>query len=96
MKMPSIKAVAKWLADIKRDIVYSGEVDANGCDVRLQVREHEEGGMAWAVHFGSSDYDQDHRGFWGASSLDRRSNCRAVARDLIEQAAEHAAQCEGV
>src|SRR5690606_813072 len=33
------------------------------CDVRLQVYEDGD----WAIRFGDSSYDQDHRGFWGAS-----------------------------
>src|SRR4029078_13330896 len=57
-------------------------------DVRLQVQSD-----GWTVHFGDSSYDQDHRGFWGASCIVTTSNCREVARDLIEQAKDHEAQC---
>jgi hypothetical protein len=45
----------------------------------------------WAVHWGPSDYDQDHRGYWGASSVPgngRKFNARQTAKDLIEQAKE--------
>ncbi len=55
-------------------------------DVRLQVHNG-----SWYYHTGDSSYDQDHRGFWGASSISRGcswSEARYVARDLIEQAAE--------
>ena len=59
-------------------------------DVRLQVVPDE----GWALHTGISDYDQDHRGHWGADSLRvyGRQNLRELARDLIRQARDDAAQ----
>lgn len=82
MKFPSIKHVAAELRAIN--------ADAEGdCDVRLQV--YEDG--AWAIRVGSSDYDLDHRGYWGASSVPgKRFNATDTARDLIEQAREAHAQ----
>lgn len=85
MKMPSIKSVAAELAFAKR--FYLGD-DCPDVEVRLQVTE----GGAWCLHYGDPCYDQDHRGFWGAGSLDRRTNCRDEARWLIDEAADHAAQ----
>ena len=59
--------------------------DFAGQDVRLQV--HENGN--WAVHVCPSDYDQDHRGYWGASCLSYdRQNLTDLARDLIGQCAD--------
>ena len=59
--------------------------DFAGQDVRLQVLENGK----WAVHVCPSDYDQDHRGYWGASFLSYdRQNLTDLARDLIDQAAE--------
>lgn len=84
VRFPSIKDVASGLAGIKRSL---GD-DIPETDVRLQVMSD---GM-WCIHSGDSSYDQDHRGHWGESSIDRKSNCRDLARDLIEQAKEHAAQ----
>jgi hypothetical protein len=53
-----------------------------GTDLRLQVTA-----SGWYVHTGSSDYDQDHRGAWGASFLPYgRANLSDIARGLIEQA----------
>lgn len=93
MRMPSIKAVAAELRRCKpRKGDYPDERDpeqSDVIDVRLQVYEAGD----WAVHTGDSSYDQDHRGFWGASSLSPTSNCREVAIDLIDQCADHAAQC---
>ena len=82
MRFPSIAAVAARLRDISMNV--EGE-----CDVRLQVYPDGE----WAVRWGDSQYDQDHRGYWGASSVPgvvrgtvKRFNSRDVARDLIDQA----------
>lgn len=90
-KWPSIHDVAYALRGINANVECSEE---EGCDVRLQVWDDGE----WAVRWGSSDYDQDHRGFWGASSVPgvvngkvQRFDSRAVARDLIEQAKEQEA-----
>lgn len=59
---------------------------APGTDLRLQVNA-----SGWYVHTGSSDYDQDHRGAWGASFLPyRRANLADIARDLIGQAKDQA------
>lgn len=84
MKFPSIKDVAESLAYVKRTSVIDGDLD-----VRLQVMPDGD----WAIRTGSSDYDQDHRGYWGASGIDRRTNCRDLARELIDQAKDHAADC---
>ena len=59
--------------------------DFAGQDVRLQVWED----GRWAVHVCSPDYDQDHRGYWGASYLSYdRQNLTDLARDLINQCAD--------
>jgi len=90
MRFPSIKAAAQQLRNVNRTVEVEATdrvADDEGCDVRLQV--YEDG--SWAVRFGDSQYDQDHRGFWGAAGVP--GNCRRfcsedVARDLIEQAKE--------
>ena len=81
MRFPSINDVAKELRDINANV-------EDECDVRLQV--YDDG--AWIVHSGLSDYDQDHRGFWGASNVPgvqggvvKRFSSTEVARDLLEQ-----------
>ena len=80
VEFPSADDVATVLARIKRDI-------DDVCDVRLQV--YEDG--AWMVRYGISDYDLDHRGFWGASSIDpddEADTLASVAGELIDQAAD--------
>jgi hypothetical protein len=86
MRFPSIKSVAAELRGINKEAGAGHDYDEySSVDVRLQV--YEDG--AWAVRWGSSDYDQDHRGYWGASSVpgnNRRFHSEDVARDLIDQA----------
>lgn len=61
-----------------------------GMDVRLQI--HERGG--WSLRSGDSSYDQDHRGYWGAGYLTTDTDCADLAAELIDEAGEHAAQCD--
>lgn len=84
---PTIRELTQDLIGIKR---WLRDNDIGETDIRLQVVD---GG--WATHTGDSSYDQDHRGFWGASCIDRTTNCRDLARDLIEQARDHRVQCGG-
>lgn len=85
LKFPSIADVARELRGINANV-------EGDCDVRLQVWDDGQ----WRVHYGDSSYDQDHRGFWGSSSVPgvnakgqvQRFDARAVAKDLIEQARE--------
>lgn len=89
MRFPTINDVASELRAINKEILERDDAD-EGIDVRLQVLPNGE----WAVHSGSPDYDQDHRGFWGSSMVpgnNRRFSSTDVARDLIEQAREHKA-----
>lgn len=59
-----------------------------GTDIRLQVTAN-----GWQLHTGSSDYDQDHRGFWGASCLSYgKQNLLSLARELLDDARESHAQ----
>ncbi len=98
MRWPSIRHVRALLAIRWRslrtmnraDLVEPGE-DSASTDVRLQVWDD----GTWNVHTGDASYDQDHRGFWGASCLSYdRQDLEALARDLIEQARDHHSQTE--
>ena len=95
VKFPSIAAVTTALRavrdELKSEMSFSGTEES--VDVRLQVQEAE-WGTAGAGHVGSSDYDLDHRGFWGAASVDGRQSLallRWAARDLIQQARDQEA-----
>jgi hypothetical protein len=85
VRAPSVDGVARALVAVKRQLPRGDDVD-----VRLQVYEDGQ----WAIRWGSSDYDLDHRGHWGASSLDRRTNCRDLAVELLDQVAESVAVSE--
>ncbi len=87
---PTIRNLARELSGHKpyiEDSFRESEDDVPGIDVRLQVR-----GGGWCLHTGDSSYDQDHRGCWGVGYLTRRTNCRELARELIDEARDMAAQ----
>ena len=95
-KFPSIASVRAALALEKRslrkhffrDDLLDEEGDCAGTDVRLQVYES----GSWAIRTGSPDYDQDSRGYWGYAFLSYdRQNLTDIARDLLDQAKDHAA-----
>lgn len=80
LQFPHVDAIAKALANVRK--VIDGE-----CDVRLQVYDNGD----WAIRYGSADYDQDHRGYWGASAIDTGTtdeDLRYTAIDLLDQAEE--------
>ena len=83
LRFPSIAHVTEALKEAREEAVrYLNE--GEDMDVRLQV--YEDG--AWALRTGLSDYDLDHRGFWGAGSVTATSlvkELRDTAKDLLEQ-----------
>lgn len=79
--------IANGLRELRRDLL---DAENPEMDVRLQVSED----GSWALRYGSSDFDQDHRGYWGAGSLsldDSDELIDSVARELIDQALDQAA-----
>lgn len=59
-------------------------------DIRLQVMDDHQ----WYFHSGDSQYDQDHRGYWGSSCVGKCASmeiAKGIAKELIEQAADAAA-----
>jgi hypothetical protein len=84
MKFPSIKDVATILKELNNTMDSTSE---EALDIRLHVWED----GTWTIHTGDSQYDQDHRGFWGSSSLMGKCNwvsIRDIARDLLDQVRE--------
>ena len=58
-----------------------GEDEVHG-DIRLQVLDG-----SWEYHTGDSQYDTDHRGMWGSTSVPAgvsKRQARQIAIDLIE------------
>jgi hypothetical protein len=96
MKLPSkakvVAALAEVFAEADWDLI-NEEGDEAGLDVRLQV--YDDGG--WALRWGLSDYDLDHRGHWGASGLTSdmsRADLKQIAEELIDQVEESVATSE--
>lgn len=58
-------------------------------DIRLQVYPNSE---AWAIRTGDSSYDLDHHGYFGGSSITRKTVVSELVDDLIEQVLEAEAQ----
>lgn len=78
--VPTVEAVTSALRDVRDYLRRHGFTES---DVRLQVHD------GWTIHHGSSDYDQDHRGMWGAGSVGARdslASLRETARGLVSQA----------
>lgn len=89
LPVPSVAEVAGALRTVQKSCL----VEVDQTDVRLQVQED----GSWNVHFGAPDYDQDHRGFWGASVItdeDGAGELANVACDLIQQAQDSFAQAQ--
>jgi hypothetical protein len=75
------------------DLTEPGEDEetASG-DFRLQVTD-----SGWQTHEGDSQFDQDHRGHWGACSVPMgctRKEAMDIARSLISEAQESVAMSE--
>ena len=60
------------------------EEDYAGLDVRLQLLDSGD----WVLHLGDSQYDNDHRGYWGVGFLDYDWEKEEVVEDLAELADE--------
>jgi hypothetical protein len=71
-----ISSVSLYIQDAPKNL------EEEGIDIRLQVFE------GWKLHHGLADYDQDHRGYWGASGYDSSSDPVAIAEDLVDQVLE--------
>jgi hypothetical protein len=91
MKTPSIKDLAAELSHAKRHIeddMIAMDETAPSIDVTLACDE-----TGYALQLGDNSYSGSAYSFrhWGVTSLFRNSNCRELARDLIEQCRELAA-----
>lgn len=83
IKFPTLRAVTTALLGVRAEARQDREEEY---DVRLQVTNR-----GWQVNVGSSDYDLNHHGVWGASTvgqLDAVSELRETARSLLEQCRE--------
>lgn len=79
-EVPTVEAVTSALRDVRDYLRRERMADA---DVRLQVHD------GWTVHYGDSQFDQDHRGLWGAGSVSARDSLatlRETASGLVSGA----------
>lgn len=79
--------------DILRSIHRKYALKDEDTDVRFRMHNG-----CWQILWGLSDYDQDHRGYWGASSIPSategltQEQALEIAKELIEQAKDDHAQ----
>lgn len=78
--IPNKTDLVQELKQIRTNLLRWGIEDT---DVRLRVHNG-----SWYVYSGSSDYDQDHRGHWGSSSVEAEGSDKSIeatARYLIDE-----------
>lgn len=96
-KAPLVEFLNIHVKDIKQEMAASPEDfthedgDEPSMDVRLQVYPDGQ----WAIRTGLSDYDADHRGFWGASSIGMDTDSAALADILIEDVLDQVGSSSG-
>ena len=81
----------RFLLDVRNDFALDPDLSET-IDVRIQVLPD---GTRY-FWYGDASFDTDHRGFWGAGTVsadDDDVQLIDTARDLVEQAIDHAAQC---
>jgi hypothetical protein len=86
---PYADEIAADICSIRDNVDFPEELDEEEkfCDIRLQVYPNGQ----YAIRSGDSSYDQDHRGFWGCSSVSpdtTNESAKEIALDLIDQAEE--------
>jgi len=91
IQTPTIKDLAAALTDAKRHIdddMIREDESLPSIDVTLACDEN-----GYALQLGDNSYTGSAYSFrhWGVSTLYRRTNCRELARDLIEQCRDLAA-----
>jgi len=92
MKLPPIGEIAKLLTQLKPDIGddYRASDDPEDSTPGMQVTIGADETGAWSYQTGDNSYTGGAYGmpYWGVISLYRRSNCRDLARDAVDQIAE--------
>lgn len=76
--------IASCLERLKHSLSKDGE---EWLDVRLQVREGDYG-IDWKIWEGDAQDDWDHRGYWGAGSINLETDCGKLAEELLDQCLE--------
>ena len=81
---PTIKDVEKALKEIKKFELDPGISDL---DVTLAWRDKETGGPEWIIQIGDNSMigSAYFFEFWAVNTLDRRTNCHELAKNLINE-----------
>lgn len=91
-KLPTIKSVAAELSSQKRFIYDDCRASRDDYlpSIQVTLATNCTDRDSWAIQTGDNSYTGVAYGFryWGVSTLYRRSNCRELAKELIEQIAE--------
>lgn len=90
LRWPALEAIADALRAVNATAQPSGPT-AEGEDVSIDVRLQVYPDGNWAIRWGDSQSDLDHRGYWGAASVpgwNHRFPARETARELRDQAQE--------
>ncbi len=89
--LPTIAELAEILICVSAEVIepdpddYPDGSDLGEAFIDVRLRYFD---GTWALHTGSSDYDTDHRGAWGASSVPAdldQSSAESIAYELLEQ-----------
>jgi len=92
-KLPTIQEIKSLLISLKQnidnDFRASDDPDDNVPGMQVTVGADETGD--WSYQTGDNSYSGGayHYPFWGVISLYRRSNCRDLAKDIIDQISEY-------
>lgn len=93
MKLPTIKQVSALLRALKKDIGDEYRASDDPCDdtpgMAITIGINPETGD-WSYQTGDNSYTGGAYGYhyWGVGSLYRSTNCRELARELIDDAAD--------
>ena len=81
---PKIKDVEKELKAIKK---YEIDPDISELDVTLAWLDKETGNKEWTIQIGDNSFMGSAYFFeyWAVGTLTRRTNCRELAKDLINE-----------
>ena len=90
MIFPTIKELSQLLVSLKSGILDDADFVKEGDDLPSLDITVSSGQNGWNFQTGDNSYSGSCYGdpYWATASLYRRSNCREMAKDLIEQLRE--------
>lgn len=88
---PKAREVAEALAELAHTKP-PGKTSVYRNESRICVRLQVLGDGTWALHTGGPQYDPDHRGYWGATTIEPGNEIDSLMKDakyLISEAADY-------